>query len=465
VFLESAFFWPDAIMGRARRYNFTSDASHRFERGVDFANNVDGIERATRLIVDICGGEPGPTQDVVERLPQRKPVRMRVARAQKVIGMPVAAEEMQKSFQRLALPAKREGEAFVVEPPSHRYDLAIEEDLIEEVARLYGYERIRAQPPRVAARALPAPQGRRSLHELRERLAAADYHEVINFGFGEPQWEMDFAGDANPVRLLNPIASPLSVMRSTLIGSLVSNLRYNQARKLERIRVFELGRVFLRDPRAEDGPLAVRGLRQPIRIGALAYGTVAEEQWAEKARPVDFYDAKADLEALIAPLEARYERAEHPALHPGRSAKVHVGGAHVGWIGELHPRWLQKYELARSVVVFELDAEPLQAVPLPVFTAPSKYPPVVRDMALVVDAGVPAQALLDAMEAEKPAIVASIRPFDLYQGPGVPLGRKSLAFRVVMQHTERTLTDAEADAARDALVSVLARNFSASLRK
>ena len=465
IFLESAFFWPDAIMGRARRYSFASDASHRFERGVDFANNVDGIERATRLIVDICGGEPGPTQDLVERLPERKPVRMRIARAQKVIGMPIAAEEMHECFQRLSLPAKRDGEAFVVESPSYRYDIAIEEDLIEEVARLYGYERIRAHPPRVAAKPLPAPQGWRSLHELRERLAAADYHEVINFGFGEPQWELDFAGEANPVRLLNPIASQLSVMRSTLLGSLVSNLRYNQARKVERIRVFEIGRVFLRDPAAQDGPLAVAGLRQPTRVAAAAYGTAAEEQWAEKARPVDFYDAKADLEALIAPLKARYERAEHPALHPGRSAKVLSEGAEVGWLGELHPRWLQKYELARGVVLFELDAEPLQALPLPAFTPPSKYPPVVRDMALVVDSGVPAQAMLDAMAAEKSPLVASIRVFDLYQGPGVPPGRKSLAFRVVMQHTERTHTDAEADAARDALVSLLARKFSASLRK
>jgi phenylalanyl-tRNA synthetase beta chain len=211
--------------------------------------------------------------------------------------------------------------------------------------------------------------------------------------------------------------------------------------------------------------LSVRGLRQPMRIAAAAYGTADEEQWAEKARPVDFYDAKADLEALLSPLEARCEGAEHPALHPGRSAKVLVGGTRVGWIGELHPRWLQKYELSRNVVVFELEAEPVQALPLPAFSPPSKYPPVVRDMALVVDAGVPAQALVDAMEAEKPAIVTSIRPFDLYQGSGVPSGRKSLAFRVVMQDTERTLTDAEADAARDALVSLLARKFSASLRK
>ncbi|HEX9434982.1 MAG TPA: phenylalanine--tRNA ligase subunit beta [Burkholderiales bacterium] len=468
VFLESAFFWPDAIAGRARRYNFTSDASHRFERGVDFNNNVDGIERATRLIVDICGGEPGPTDDLMVKLPERKPVRMRVARAQKIIGMPLAAEEMQKSFERLALPSKRDGDAFVVTPPSYRFDLAIEEDLIEEVARLYGFERIAAHPPRTAASFLKVPQ-KRSLHELRERLADADYREVINFTFVESQWELDFAAEANPIRLLNPIVSQQSVMRSSLIGSLVANLRYNQARNVERIRVFELGRVFLRDPQAPDGPLTVRGLRQPMRVGAAAYGPAVEAQWGlpreEKGRLVDFFDVKADLEALISPLAARFERVEHPALHPGRAARVLLDGREVGWLGELHPRWQQKYELARPAVLFELDTAMLEALPDPRFVPPSKYPPVVRDMALLVDAGVHAEALLQAMEAGKPPIVTSIRLFDLYHGAGVPAGRKSLAFRVVMQHTERTLTDAEADAARDALVSLLGQKFSASLRK
>jgi len=464
IFLESAFFWPDAIMGRSRRYGFTSDAGHRFERGVDFNNNVDGIERATRLILDICGGEPGPTDDLVARLPERSPVRMRVARAQKVIGMQIAAEEMQKSFERLALPYKREPEAFTVTPPSYRFDISIEEDLIEEVARLYGFERIAAHPPRPAA-TFPQLAERRSLHDLRERLAAADYREVINFSFVEPQWELDFAGEANPVRLLNPIASQQSVMRSSLIGSLVANLRYNQARKVERIRVFEVARVYIRDALASDGPLAVRGLRQPMRVGAAAYGPAHDEQWGERTRGVDFFDAKADLEALIKPLSARYERAEHPAFHPGRAARVLIEGEAAGWIGELHPRWQQKYDLARPAVIFELDADPLQRVPALGFAAPSKYPPVVRDMALVVDSGVSAQALLDAMEAQKPTIVSSIRVFDLYQGQGIPAGRKSLAFRVVMKDTERTLTDAEADAAREALVCLLGQKFSASLRK
>ena len=464
IFLESAFFWPDAIMGRPRKYGFTSDAGHRFERGVDFNNNVDGIERATRLILDICGGEPGPTEDLVAKLPTRPPVKMRVARAQKVIGMELPAAEMEKSFERLALPHKREGDAYVVNPPSYRFDLTIEEDLIEEVARIYGFERIAAHPPRPAA-TFPKLSNRRSLHDLRERLAAADYREVINFSFVEPQWELDFAGEANPVRLLNPIASQQSVMRTTLIGSLVSNLRYNQARKVERIRVFEIARVYIRDSHAKDGPLAVGGLRQPIRVAAAAYGPALEEQWGEETRPVDFFDAKADLEDLISPLTARYERAQHSALHPGRAARVMIGGEAAGWIGELHPRWQQKYELARPVVLFELDAERLQDFDAPRFSAPSKYPPVVRDMAVVVDSGVPEQALLDAMEARKPPIVASIRLFDMYQGQGIPAGRKSLAFRVVMQDTERTLTDAEADAARDALVSLLGQEFSASLRK
>jgi phenylalanyl-tRNA synthetase beta chain len=468
VLLESAFFFPGAVQGRARRYGFSSDAAHRFERGVDFDNNVQGIERATRLVLDICGGEPGPTVDTRKRLPSRKPVRMRVARARKVLGIPVAPREMAAIFSRLKFQFKKSGDAFVVTPPSYRFDIEIEEDLIEEVARLHGFERIAAHPPRAAARMLRAPESTRSLHALRERLAAAEYREVINFSFVPPAWEEELAGQSSPIRLLNPINSEQSVMRTTLLGSLVSNVLYNHARKLPRIRVFEVGRVFLRDATVRDGPLSVAGVRQPMRIGAAAYGAAAEEQWGmprqEKDRSVDFFDVKADLETLISPLTARYERGQHPAFHPGRAARVIVEGQAAGWIGELHPRWQQKYELARPVVLFELDAELLQAVPASALAAPSRYPPVVRDVALLVDAGVPARALLDAMEAKKPPIVASLRLFDLYQGQGVPAGRKSLAFRVVMQHTERTLTDAEADAARDALVALLVREFSATLR-
>jgi len=464
IYLESAFFAPEAIAGRARRWGFASDASHRFERGVDFDNNVDGIERATQLILEICGGEPGPTDDLVARLPQRKPVAMRVARAQKVIGIPISGEEMADVFTRLELPFEWQGESFVVTPPSYRFDLAIEEDLIEEVARVHGFERIPAHPPRAAARMSPLPEARRPLHALRERLAARDYQEVINFSFVEPKWETDFAGEANPIRLLNPIASQLSVMRTTLIGSLVGNVRYNHARKQPRIRVFEVGRVFLRDSATGDGPLSVAGVRQPMRVGAAAYGPAVDEQWGEAARGVDFFDLKADVEALLAPRVARFEAASHPAFHPGRSAQIVLDGSVAGWLGELHPRWQRHYELPQPAVLFELDAEAAQRLEIPRPRVPSKFPPVVRDVAMLVDAALPAQALLDAIEAAKPAIVQEVRIFDLYQGKSLPKGRKSLAFRVVMQDTERTLTDAEADSARDALVALLAREFSATLR-
>jgi phenylalanyl-tRNA synthetase beta chain len=465
VFLESAFFWPDAIQGRARRYNFSSDASHRFERGVDFANNVDGIERATRLILDICGGEPGPAADQTARLPKRKPVRMRAARAQKIIGIPLAVREIASVFSRLDFRFKKSGDAFAVTPPSYRFDLEIEEDLIEEVARIHGFERIAAQPPRAAAVMQPVPEGRRSLHDLREGLAAREYREVINFSFVEPASEQDFAGETNPIRLLNPIASQQSVMRTTLLGSLIETIQKNHARKVPRIRVFEVGRVFLRDPSAADGPLSVGGLRQPIRIAAAAYGPGSADDWSGADRAVDYYDVKGDLEALCAPLELRFEPSgQHPALHPGRAARVLVGGTAAGWLGELHPRLLRKYDLPAAPVLFELGADPLLALPTPRPRVPSKFPTVVRDLSLEFDQNTPVQAVLDALEAEKPAIVQVIALLSVYRGAGVPSDRKSLAFRVVMQDTERTLTDAEADAARDTLVALLGRKFSAKLR-
>jgi phenylalanyl-tRNA synthetase beta chain len=464
IFLESAFFFPSAIAGRARRYNFSSDASHRFERGVDFDNNVMGIEYATRLILDICGGEPGPTVDVVKKLPERNPVKMRIARAQKVIGVPVTADEMADIFTRLSLPFVRTADAFTVTPPSYRFDIEIEEDLIEEIARVYGFERIPAVPPTATAAMRAVPESHRSLHAIRAQVAARDYQEVVNFTFVDEGWETDLAANANPVKLLNPIASNQSAMRSTLIGGLVDNLRYNMARKQSRVRVFEVGRAFLRDASVKDGELAVAGLSQPMRVAAAACGPAEDEQWALPARPVDFFDLKADVEALLWPRVARFEAAAHPALHPGRSARVMLEGANIGWVGELHPRWQRKFELPQPAVVFELDAASLQQVPVPRPEQPSRFPPVIRDLAVLVDANVQVQAIQDAFLAEKPAIVRSVRLFDLYQGKSLPPGRKSLAFRIVMQDTLKTLTDAEADSAIAQMVELLGRRFGATLR-
>ena len=464
IFLESAFFFPAAIAGRARRYNFSSDASHRFERGVDFDNNVAGIERATRLILDICGGEAGPTVDLIGKLPERKPVKMRIPRAQKIIGVPVSADEMADIFTRLALPFERTAQAFTVTPPSYRFDIEIEEDLIEEVARVYGFERIPANPPAAPAAMRAEPESHRSLHAIRAQVAARDFQEVVNFTFVDPSWEADLAGNANPLRLLNPIASHQSAMRSSLIGGLVENIRYNMARKQSRVRVFEVGRAFLRDAKVRDGNLAVAGLAQPMRVAAAACGPSEEEQWGLPVRAVDFFDLKADVEALLWPRPARFEAAPHPALHPGRSARVLVEGSLIGWVGELHPRWQAKFELPQPAVVFELDAAALQHVPVPRPSESSRFPPVVRDIAVLVDAGLPVQALLDALLTEKPAIVRTVAVFDLYQGKSLPAGRKSLAFRIVMQDTEKTLTDAEADSAIAQMVRLLGERFGGTLR-
>ncbi|MBE0619195.1 MAG: phenylalanine--tRNA ligase subunit beta [Burkholderiales bacterium] len=464
IYLESAFFFPDAIAGRTRRYNFTSDAAHRFERGVDFANNVAGIERATELILAICGGEPGPTVDDVARLPEWKPVHVRSARAARILGIDVSDAEIAAIFSRLGLASAKTADGFDVTPPSYRFDIAIEEDLIEEIARIHGYERIPANQPHARAAMSAQREGVRPLMRVKEAVAARDYQEVVNFSFVEAAWEHDFCGNDAPVRLLNPISSQLSVMRSGLAGSLVANVRYNLNRKQDRVRTFEIGRVFCDDASVADGPLTVAGIAQPLKLGGIAYGPAYPEQWGSPERKVDFYDVKGDIESLLAPAKARFEPTAHPALHPGRAARVLIDEKPIGWLGELHPRWQQKYELPQAPILFELDLDALLASPMPVCREVSKFPPVIRDLAVVVDEAVPAQALLEAMQSAGPAVVQQLRLFDLYRGKGVAAGKKSLAFRVVMQDTSKTLTDLETEAAMAQLLQLLDQRFGAKLR-
>jgi phenylalanyl-tRNA synthetase beta chain len=482
IYVEAAFWWPDAIRGRARRYNFSTDAAHRFERGVDYATTVDHIEYITRLVIDICGGQPGPVDDTVVRLPERRPVTMRIERCRRIIGVPVDAEEMADAFRRLGLAFERHPDRFVVTPPSHRFDLEIEEDLVEEVARLFGFERIPSEPPRAGLVMQPQWEERRSVHELRRALARDGYQELVNYSFVDAEWEQDFAGNADPIRVLNPIASQMSVMRSTLLGSLVAALVYNLNRKAGRARLFEVGRVFLRDAEVEDGPLAVKGIAQPTVVAGLAYGLAEDEQWGIPGREVDFFDVKGDIERLYAPVAVAYSRADHPALHPGRSAFVEVGGLVVGFVGELHPRLQQKYELPKAPVVFELDLAPLLARPLPRYTEVSKYQPVTRDISITVDDALPVGAIESAVRSlsradDRLSAVREFRLFDVYRprpdsskvaeaSANALLNKeKSLAFRIVLQDTERALNDADADAAVGAIVEGLEKQCGARLRR
>ena len=462
LFLESAFFPPLAIAGKARALGFSSDASHRYERGVDFELQRRAIERATQLILENCGGQPGPIVEAVapDHLPQRLPVTLRSARAARVLGIALPDERIEAMLKSLGLQVERVAEGFRVTPPSFRFDIEIEEDLIEEIARIHGYDNIPSLPPVARMAMMPASESKKSAMALRRQVAARDYHEVVTYSFVEAAWEADFAANTSPIVLANPIASQMGVMRSTLVGGLVAALATNRKRQIERVRVFEIGRCFRREAGA--GP--VDGFAQPLRLGGLAAGPAQPEQWGAPTRRVDFYDVKADVEALFAPRRLEFSKAAHPALHPGCCTELRLDGAAVGVIGELHPRWVQKYQLGTAPVLFEIELPALLATPFPAYVEVSRFPAVVRDLALVVPQSQALAPLLAGLKASAPDIVRDVALFDVYQGKGLAESEKSLAFRIVMQDTQRTLEDAEVDAVIADLLAVAGRDFGASLR-
>ncbi len=464
LFIEAAFWFPEKIQGRCRRLNFSTDAAHRYERGVDFGNHIEHVEYATRLVLEICGTPEtkiGPVDDQIVNLPKRSVVRMRPDRCRKVVGVDIPDDFMSEAFTRLGFEFTREGADFLVKAPTYRFDIEIEEDLIEEVARLYGYEKLPDREPLARATMLSQKEGVRTNHDLRYALVDCGYQELINFSFVEQEWEEDFAGNTNPIRLLNPIASQLSVMRTQIIGSLVSILRYNLNRKAQDVRVFELGRVFYPDDTVEDGPWTVKGVRQPLHIAALAYGDAHGVQWGEAARDVDFFDVKGDLERLLAPLKATFVATRHPALHPGRAAAVVLNGKEIGFIGELHPKLCQKYALPKAPVVFEVDVASILATPIPSPEAVSKFQPIERDFSLVVPLSVTYEAIENAVNALKKTkageTIEDFKLFDLYR-PKEELeqGEKSMAFRLtLLARSEQAITDEQAEHTQKKLLEAL----------
>jgi phenylalanyl-tRNA synthetase beta chain len=468
VFLESAFFAPDAIAGRARAYGFTSDASHRYERGVDFELARTALERATRLVLDICGGDAGPVEEALaaDALPRRPAVRLRPERARRALGVALDDAAIQNLLERIHLAVRREGSELWVTPPAFRFDIEIEEDLIEEIARLHGYDNIPAVPPQGNLAMLASTESARPDWDVRHRLAERGFQEVVNFAFVEAAWEQDFCANTTPIRLANPIASQMDVMRSSLIPGLVANLISNRKRQQNRVRVFELGRCFERraTPAGVPGE-EVPGFYQPRRLAALAAGAALPEQWGvAPTRTADFFDLKGDLEALFAPRPLTFEPVTTPALHPGRAAAVLLDGQRIGIIGEIHPVWAQRYELGTAPIVFEIDLEPALTARQPESGEISRMPAVLRDIALVVPVEESADHILQILRAAAPAIVREIVLVDLYHGKGIDPGEKSLAFRVFMQDTQRTLEDAEVAEAVSSLISQAGRAAGARLR-
>ena len=471
VYVEAAFWWPEAVAGRSRRFNFATDAGHRFERGVDPALTAAHIERITQLIVDICGGadtQCGPLDDQVLKLPEATPVTLRVERAAKVIGMPLTQAQCADVFRRLGFTYSETPGAITVTPPSWRFDLRIEEDLIEEVVRIVGYEQLPDTPPLAPIRARVPSETRRSAFAVRQLMGTLDYQETINYSFVEERWEDQLSGNPNPIRVLNPIAAPLAVMRSSLLGSLVGVLHYNLARRASRVRVFEIGRVFSRDAGVSDGALTVAGVNQPMRLGALAYGAADAAQWGRQERPLDYFDLKGDIEALLAPRTPRFVADSHPALHPGRCARVELDGRAIGHVGELHPQWRQAYELPHAPLLFELDLDAVLVRDVPSAQPVPKHQSSWRDIALVVSDKVGHDRLVGSLAHDPSGLVRSVLLFDVYRpsqpGGDIGVGEHSMALRLELLDEQANLTDERIDAAVAAAVQRAKAAVGARLR-
>lgn len=461
VFLESAFFAPTTIAGRARRYGLHTDASHRFERGVDPQLQVRALERATRLLLEIAGGQPGPLIEVAanDQLPAATAIRLRPERIEQLLGLTIKPAAVTEMLTRLGMAVAADGDHWLVVPPSFRFDITLEADLIEEIGRIYGYSRLPSRRPLTRLEFTPQPEAHLSLDRLREALVQRGFQEAITYSFVDPVFQQALDPARTALALANPIAADLAVMRTSLWPALLKAVVYNQKRQQSRIRLFETGLVYL-----SEGDT----LEQVPRLGGVIAGEAQEEQWGLPRRTVDFFDLKAEVEALLA-LTGRADdwrcvAARHPALHPGQSARLERDGGVLGWLGALHPALGHQLEVEGPVFLFELEAELLCTGRVPQFAELSRFPASRRDLAVVVDEAVTAQALLDSIRARGGELLRDVWLFDVYRGPSLPEGRKSLAFGLILQDFSRNLRDATVEQIMADITAGLAQQFGATLR-
>ena len=471
VFLEAAHFAPSAIIGRSRKLGMHTDAAHRFERGVDPELPRIAIEHATRLIVEIAGGFPGPVTEAVlpEHLPHPQPILLRRARLARVLGTTVADADVARILTALGLVVATQADGWMVTPPARRFDLAIEEDLIEEVARIHGYDAIPATLPGGGMRLAAPSETRVGDHDARRHLVARDYLEVINYAFIGADLLQAWAMGGQGVPLANPLSAELGVMRPSLLPGLAAALSRNTARQQARVRLFEIGKTFARvDKQAGAGAAPI----ETCRIAGVACGEAVRQQWGLPARGLDFHDLKGDLDSLAALSGAvlDYRASSEAFAHPGRSADVYRldeagAGVRIGWIGQLHPRLQQSIEVDADVFAFELDVDLLLARQLPRATATSKYPSVRRDLAFVVAEEVTWAAMRATVERAAGQSLREVRLFDRYAGKGVETGFKSLAMGLILQDESRTLTDRDVEAVVAEVVTALEHDHAATIRR
>ena len=461
VFLEVAYFAPEAIIGRARRYGMLTDASQRFERGVDPRQQERALERATRLLQEITGGRAGPAvfTQVEAHQPRRPSVTLRPERVASLLGVQIPRSEIEDILRRLGMQVAGAGDMLGVIPPSHRFDIAIEQDLIEEVGRIYGYDEIPRADARTPQRPQPATEQAVSRERLMLLLADRGYQEAISYSFVDARMQRLLFPSRETLALANPISAELAEMRISLWPGLIEALRGNLRRQQERVRLFEVGTRF----EMHDGKLA-----ESQAIAGLVCGSALPEQWGADRRAVDFYDLKSDVEALIA-LTGRtaaisYLAPTFDCLHPGRSAAVMDGEHCVGAIGQLHPEVAKRLEIRDPPWLFELAIDPSFRSEVPVFTDISRYPAIRRDLAVVIDEATTLDELRKTVNLAAKGLLRELHVFDVYRGKGVEAGRKSIALGLILQETSRTLTDVEADAVMAAVVSRVKSEFKAAIR-
>ena len=463
IFLESAFFDTISVAGKARSYGLHTDASHRYERGVDWQLAREAMERATGLLLEITGGEAGPVIEVVseQHLPSIAPVTLRASRVEQMLGLVIDNAEIERLLNALGLTVSADGDGqWRVEVPSHRFDISLEVDLIEELARLYGYNRLPVRYPQARLAPQAKAEAKGDLPELRRLLVARGYQEAITYSFIDPKWFELFNPGTQPLLLANPISNDMAAMRSSLWPGLVKALQHNLNRQQDRVRMFESGLRFV-------GQLGE--LKQEPMLAGVVCGSRLPEGWAQGRDAVDFFDVKADVEAVLgfagALGEFTFAPGQHPALHPGQTARIERDGREVGYLGALHPELSKTLGLDRPVFVFELVLAEVATGRLPKFHELSRFPEVRRDLALLADRDVAASAVLDVIRENAGEWLTDLRLFDVYQGKGIDPHRKSLAVGLTWQHPSRTLNDDEVNATTLAILTSLEERLNATLRK
>lgn len=463
IVLESAFFTPLNIAGRARRYGLHTDSSHRFERGVDPELQRRALNRAASLLIKAVGGEAGPVVEVVNEgsLPQRKTITLRSARIERVLGHAVPQNDVLDILQRLGMSIETVGEDWKVVAPSFRFDIEIEEDLIEEIARVYGYGNLPTTLPQSGAQVQPCSESRIALSLLQDILVGRGYQEAITYSFIDPSLQKMFDPDQSPIALANPISADMSVMRTSHWPSLTQAAVHNLNRQQEVVRFFESGLKFIQQGSE---------YQQEKYLSGLITGSLIPEQWGEKPRPVDFYDAKNDVEALLATITASgdftFKAEPHPALHPGQTATIFdSSGNKIGALGALHPEIERELGLSQRVFVFELELKCFENAEIPHFAPLSKFPSIRRDLAVVIDEEITLNQLKDVVKSAATNILDNLQLFDVYQGKGIDSGRKSVAFGLTFQEQSRTLEEQDVEEALAPILKALAEKLGATLRE